>query len=68
MQFNLTDKDMVKVEKFRKAQNKKNGTSYYGAIGGELTYSFTPNGIGCVITVKHESTGAELDLTDVSEW
>jgi hypothetical protein len=45
-----------------------NGIAYYGAIGGALTYSFTPNLIGEVITVKHGGTGAELDLTDYENW
>jgi len=44
------------------------GKAYYGAIGGELTFSFTPTGLGCVITVKHGVTGEELDLTNTDEW
>ena len=63
MQFKLTDEDMEKVEEFREEQNKINGSSYYGAIGGELTYLFTSNGIGCCIQVKHGTTGNVLDLT-----
>ena len=44
------------------------GKPDYGACGGSLTYSFTPTGLGCVIKVKHEYTGNELDLTDVDNW
>jgi len=40
---------------------------YYGAIGGSMTWSFTPTGIGVVVRVKHAS-GAELDLSDYGEW
>jgi len=43
------------------------GSPYYGAIGGSMTWSFTPTGIGVVVKVKHAS-GAELDLTDYDEW
>ncbi len=41
---------------------------YYGAIGGELTYCFTPNSIGMSVTVKHSVTGEEIDLTDFDSW
>ena len=40
---------------------------YYGAIGGALTYCFTPTGIGMIVSVKH-ATGNELDLTNYDEW
>ena len=39
---------------------------YFGAIGGALTYSFTPNSIGMVFTVH--ACGHELDLTDYDSW
>jgi len=39
---------------------------YFGAIGGDITYSFTPTSIGTV--VKVESCGHELDLTDYESW
>lgn len=41
---------------------------YYGAIGGELTFSFTPNSISQVEKVTHAGTGATLDLTDYDSW
>ncbi len=41
--------------------------AYYGAIGGELTFSFTPTGIGMIVKAIH-TTGAELDLTDYDMW
>jgi hypothetical protein len=40
---------------------------YYGAIGGVLTYCFTPTSIGVELIVKHAGTGAEINLTDYSE-
>lgn len=43
------------------------GSPYYGAIGGELTISFTPNSIGEVVKARH-SSGAEIDLTDYDSW
>lgn len=40
---------------------------YDGAIGGCLTYCFTPTGIGTVIKVRHAS-GKEIDLTKYDNW
>ena len=37
------------------------------ASGGELTYHFTPTGIGVVIVVEHYLC-AKLDLTDNGSW
>ena len=39
---------------------------YYGAIGGALTYRFTPTSIGVVVKVVHAITKNELDLTE--DW
>lgn len=41
---------------------------YYGAIGGGLTYSFSINSLGTVVTVKEAVTGEVLDLTDYENW
>ena len=41
---------------------------YYGAIGGGLTFSFTPTGIGTVVRVTEAITGEVLDLTDYDMW
>jgi len=40
---------------------------YSGAIGGRLTYCFTPTGLGVCLKVKCVC-GEEIDLTDVSNW
>lgn len=42
------------------------GYPYEGAIGGGLTYSFTPNSIAMVIKVKYKDF--ELDLSDYESW
>jgi len=41
---------------------------YYGAIGGSLTYSFTPTALGVVIKVTHGYTNETLDVTDYENW
>lgn len=40
---------------------------YSGAIGGGLTFEFSPTSMGTVVKVKHYS-GPELDLTDYESW
>lgn len=39
-----------------------------GAVGGGITYSFTPTGIGLAVTVKDFLTGEVISLTDWEEW
>ena len=40
---------------------------YVGAIGGALTYSFTPTSVGTAVRVKC-ACGAEVNLTDYESW
>lgn len=44
------------------------GYPYTGAIGGGLTYSFSPTSIGMVVKVHYALTGATVDLTDYDLW
>lgn len=37
------------------------------AIGGRLTYSFTPSSLGLVIKVKC-ACGEEIDVTEYRDW
>ena len=41
---------------------------YYGAIGGGVTYSFTPTSIGVIVQITETITKEELDLTDYDTW
>jgi len=47
-------------------ENGKIKYPYFGAIGGDLTYKFSPTSLGTVLVV--ESCGQELNLTDYSSW
>jgi hypothetical protein len=40
---------------------------YEGAIGGKITYNFTPTGIGVIERVTC-SCGSVLDLTEYDKW
>ena len=50
------------------AELARDGIAYYGAIGGELSFIFTPNSIGISVVVKHAGTKEKLDLTDYDSW
>lgn len=43
------------------------GYPYCGAVGGRLTWSFTPTGIGTFTTIKC-ACGEKCDVTDTSSW
>lgn len=75
LKFEITDKEhvlfKVKYEEHKKDckffKNSKNGIPKTGAIGGSLTYNFTPTSIGTVVMVSC-ACGHEMDLTDYGEW
>jgi hypothetical protein len=60
MEFRLTLDQLRKLEEW--TTNLK--IAYTGAIGGSLTFCFTPTGVGMMIRVKYNVTGASLDLSD----
>jgi len=68
--FNLSHKEREEFEIWNKKHKKKckyckpiNQT----AIGGRLTYMFTPNGVGYTLVIKCKC-GKEVDVTDNSCW
>lgn len=46
----------------------KTAFPYYGTIGGGITFSFTPTGVGLVCKVRESLTGEELDLSEYADW
>lgn len=44
------------------------GTPYYGAIGGGVSYNFTPTGLGTIITVTEITTGKTLNVNEATRW
>lgn len=76
MTFGLTADQYVRAQEFYREHLQKlelsfAGAPYEGAIGGGLTYEFTPTSLGVIVDVvfakgtKHE---AKLMLTDFEEW
>lgn len=68
MQFEICELDKPALEKWLKehkcSMKEEDGSlKYTGAIGGCLTYSFTPTSIGTIASVKC-CCGDEITLTD----
>lgn len=61
--FILTAKQNKKLSEWLKEPNQ-----YCGAIGGRLTYSFTPTSIGLLVEVTDNLTKEKLDLTDYDDF
>jgi hypothetical protein len=61
--FKLTKSDMEKIKNF----HPECKSIYTGAIGGGETFSFTPTGLGMIITYKCRC-GDVLDLTEYDSW
>lgn len=74
MDLDLDDTQRTRLDSWLKMQRalmcQVQGTHspYYGAIGGEITYCFTPTSLGTILVVKHAGTGKEINLTDFNSW
>jgi hypothetical protein len=65
--FGLDSKELKKFNEWNTEHKKKcslKGSE--GAIGGRLTFSFTPTGLGTITTIKC-GCGEELDVTEY-DW
>ena len=64
-QFETSDSQEPKLNKFLKHKCKyKNQPT---AIGGRISYKFTPTGLGCIIVVSCVC-GKEVNLSDYENW
>jgi len=72
--FAIPEDKVEQLNKWMKEQDEKvaklqnSNEAYYGAIGGDCTYCFTPTGLGIVIVVKNNVTKEEINLTDYENW
>jgi len=64
--FTLDKNKLEQIDAWNKNHNC-NMKENIGTIGGRLTYSFTPTGLGEIVTVKC-ACGEELDLTNSEDW
>ena len=70
MIFNIANELMVLSEVWLVEHDKRcpfSKKNQEGAIGGRLTYKFTPTRLGLVIKMAC-ACGEETDLTDYKEW
>jgi hypothetical protein len=70
MTFNLDERDLQKITDWLDQHDltcKFADPDTHGAIGGRLTYSFTPTGLGHV-TIVHCACGVEHNFTDYESW
>lgn len=64
--FTIPDSVLPKLHDFINAQQLDK--QELGAIGGAVTYYFTPTSIGVVIKVKNAINGQEIDLSEYETW
>jgi len=72
LKFAITPEQGDKIARWSQDQDadwprREMGKPYYGAIGGSLTYLFTPTSLGVILKVQH-ANGAELDVTEYNDW
>lgn len=63
--FKLTKEQNKKLNKWL---NENNPDAYSGAIGGRITYMFTPTSLGLAVQAQDNLTKEILDLTDYEDW
>jgi hypothetical protein len=65
-EFRLTDKEAERAREFVDEHRHKDVDK--GAIGGHITYSFTPNGLFRSLMIKCSICGKVHDITDYDVW
>lgn len=70
MEFSFSPIQRERLLDWKKEQDKiyESSAMYAGAIGGRYTYSFTPTGLGLIITVTNNITKDQIDLTNYEDW
>lgn len=61
-------KSLLPEIKAKGGRLEADGTPYYGAMGGGVSYHFLSTGLGDIITVKEAITGKELNVTEALGW
>lgn len=70
MEFNLSKKETARYLLWLKLHNETcsyGNLEKQGAIGGQLSFKFTPTSLG-VVKIVACTCGAALDLTPYDEW
>ena len=64
--FTIHKEDLKKINKWKKQQVSKDNSNF--VTGERWTYSFTPGGLGTIISVKDNILNEEKDFTDFDNW
>lgn len=67
MEFKLTDDEVMKYQDWILEHNKECPIHYEGAIGGKITFTFTPTGIGTMASVSC-ACGEKILLSNPEEF
>lgn len=70
IRFNISGKELLDIQAWRVAHDAERHSGkhpYAGAIGGSLSYEFTPTGLGRTIVVRC-ICGEEFNATDFEDW
>ena len=65
-EFKLSDKEVERARAFERVHLHQGIDK--GAIGGHISYTFTPTSIACAVKVKCSICGKEENITDYSSW
>ena len=65
MNFKLNEAEQKAYEEFI---SKHKDCKFSSTIGGKISITFTPTGLGDIIVVKCNECGKEKDITDISNW
>lgn len=68
MTFSLTIKQIKIVNKWRKDLIKNNPEIFQNGIYPNISYIFTPTGIGDALEIYESHTKTKLDITDYESW
>jgi hypothetical protein len=63
--FWITDDEYERLEEWYSRVTK--GRTYHGAIGGELTFIFTPTSLGTRVEVEYVFDGEKLLLREIDD-
>jgi len=67
MEFKLSEKEILKYKTWLEEHNKTCSAKDVGAIGGRMTFQFTPTSLGIISQVVC-ACGKEINLTDYERW
>lgn len=71
--YRLSATEYFRMKKFYETHKEcrvdpETGKHKFGAIGGGSSITFTPTGLGNLVSVKCHGCGSEIDITDIDCW